>query len=81
MYRGGNEKRQKLFLKPGFLFLKNILKFLDDDSSIVKEENAEDEGASTSYIYNNPYLSMSIQQQRSRLPIFKVFFIFNNIFS
>ncbi|KAK0416900.1 hypothetical protein QR680_012742 [Steinernema hermaphroditum] len=43
--------------------------------SLVLEERAESSAAasepSVSIVYNNPYSSLSIQQQRGRLPIFK----------
>ncbi|KAK0416889.1 hypothetical protein QR680_012737 [Steinernema hermaphroditum] len=43
--------------------------------SLVLEERAESSAAasepSASIVYNNPYSSLSIQQQRGRLPIFK----------
>lgn len=34
-------------------------------------ESAADGESCRSIVYNNPYLSLSIQQQRARLPIFK----------
>lgn len=43
-------------------------------NALYLERDTEDDSRAESgtYLYNNPYLSMSIQQQRSRLPIFKV---------
>lgn len=76
MYRGGNERQNRnVFLKPGNFLEKKISEStnLDDDSNLIREEKSED--TNTNYIYNNPYLSMSIQQQRARLPIFKVFYL------
>ena len=36
------------------------------------QATGSDEASTSSAVYNNPYASLSIQQQRARLPIFKV---------
>ncbi|KAI1712890.1 helicase associated domain (HA2) domain-containing protein [Ditylenchus destructor] len=62
--RDGHRGGRPHFLKPGD----------DVDTSLVFEENrptVADDDEGTGALYNNPYLSMSIQQQRQRLPIFK----------
>lgn len=56
-----------------FCFKEKVYFLADDDHLQVREDVSIDDSAGTSFVYNNPYLSMSIQQQRSRLPIFKVF--------
>jgi len=46
---------------------------------LIYEERKDEPSSSSDFsnIYNNPYASLSIQQQRSRLPIFKVLFLNN----
>lgn len=44
----------------------------NEEDASIREDAALDDSAGTSYIYNNSYVSLSIQQQQTRLPIFAV---------
>lgn len=53
-----------------FVFLGDDDTFDSHSNSLVLEDRITEEG--TNVVVSNPYFALSIQQQRTRLPIFKV---------
>lgn len=78
---GGSYRQQRGFMRPGREYLLSSV-FVADDSAdrprtgpLVFEERQTEQPTTSGdsfSAHNNPYASLSIQSQRSRLPIFKV---------